>query len=392
MQGKRTAEVVIIGAGVVGASIAWHLTSAGCRDVLLLDRESAPAGGSSGRATGGARAQFATQPEIAMSIYSIDLLSRLEELTGVSAGYRPDGFLFVASSDQQMAALEEASERQRAAGLSDVELLRTEAVAAMVPALRVDDVRGASFRQRDGMIDPRAIRRGFLAAAERQGARVQFSSIVQAIEVDRRRAVGVQTWRERISAAHVVNAAGAWAASLLTPLGLSLPVTPLRRQIAGIRCAAPMPQRLPMVIDMATGFHFRRDLAAGEDAYLLAWPEPDTPVEFDTRYEESFGIRVLEHAKWRCPPLGAGSIERSRCRAGLYEMTPDHRAIIDRAPGVERIWLANGFSGHGVMHAPATGRIVSDLILHGKTDAFDIAPLRATRFAEGDAVPELSLL
>ena len=388
------ADVVIIGGGVVGASVAYHLAEAGCRDVLVVERGRELGEGSTGRATGGVRAQFATAVNVRMSLYSIDFFARFSEATGRDCGYRPVGYLFLAAGERQLAQLESNRERQRAAGLNCVEILSTGDIAARLPMLRLDDIAGGSFCPIDGLIDPLAVTRGLMARARERGARLWTDARVTGIELEGGAIVSVNTSRGRVSTRAVVNAAGPWAAEVARFAGVEIPVTPLRRQLVGTEPFDGLPERMPMVIDLSDGFHFRRVGHRGAHApgVLLAWPDPEETPGFKTDFDEDFTGRILARAARRVPAFAGLKVDRRLCRAGLYEMTPDHHAIVGRAPGVAGLYLANGFSGHGVMHSPATGRAVSDLILHGESRAVDIHALRAERFAEGDLIRESVLL
>ncbi|HEX7174264.1 MAG TPA: FAD-binding oxidoreductase [Pyrinomonadaceae bacterium] len=386
------ADVVIIGGGVVGASIAYHLAEAGCRDVLVVERGQELGEGSTGRATGGVRAQFATAVNIRMSLYSIDFFSRFSEATGRDCGYRPIGYLFLAG-ERQLAQLESNRERQRAVGLTCVEILSTDDIAARLPLLRLDDIAGGSFCPIDGLIDPLAVMRGLLKRARERGVTLWTDTRVTGIDLDGGAVVSVDTSRGRVATRAVVNAAGPWAAEVARLAGVEIPVTPLRRQLVGAQSFDRLPERMPMVIDLSDGFHFRRvEHGAQAPGVLLAWPDPEETPGFNTDFDDDFTGKILERAARRVPAFAGLKVDRRLCRAGLYEMTPDHHAIIGRAPGVAGFYLANGFSGHGVMHSPATGRAVSDLILHGESRAIDIHALRAERFAEGDLIEESVLL
>ena len=389
----ETAEVCIIGGGVVGASVAYHLAEAGCRDVLVLEREERTGLGSTGRATGGVRAQFGTPVNIRMSLYSIEFFSRFREETGRDCGYKPNGYLFLATSDAHLELLRANQVRQQAEGLRGVEILSPRDVAEMLPRLRLDDVRGASFCQTDGLIDPLAVLDGLLSRATERGVRLWTGAEVTGIETEGGAVSAVLTTKGEVSTRAVVNAAGAWAAGVARLADVEIPVTPLRRQLAGADAFPGLPERAPMVIDMTDGFHFRRvEREAQAPGLLLAWPDPSETPSFKTDFEQSFAEEVLLRARRRVPALARARVDHTLCRAGLYEMTPDHHAIVGPAPGVSGLYLANGFSGHGVMHSPATGRALSDLILQGRSSLIDLTPLRAERFAEGALIEEPAVL
>ena len=380
----ETADVVIVGGGIVGSSVAYHLAESGCPNVVVVEREAQQGLGSTGKATGGARAQFATPINVQMSLYSIEFFAHCEEATGYPSGYQPRGYLFVATSRAQLDYLKTNRERQTALGLTNVQILTPQEIMAMVPQLRVDDVTGGSFCQTDGFVDPPGIMRAFTQRAREKGVRLLLEACVTGIDVDQQGVAGVVTTRGRISTRAVVNASGAWAAEVARLAGIDLPVVPLRRQLVSTAPLPELPDGMPMVIDMSDGFHFRPDTQAGSPAgVLLAWPDPDETPGFKTDFDQSFVEKVLRRAAQRVPCLAEAMVEPRRCRAGLYEMTPDHHAIIGEAQGVRGLYFANGFSGHGVMHSPATGRIVSEMILDGQARLLDATPLGAERFKEG---------
>jgi sarcosine oxidase subunit beta len=388
------ADVVITGGGIVGASIAYHLAEAGCSNVVIVERESMQGLGSTGRATGGVRAQFSTSINIRMSVYSIDFLSRFEEATGHDSGYKPYGYLFIATTERHLAYLKTNLELQRAAGLNGVEIISTADIHKLVPQLRTSDVLGGSFCQTDGLVEPINILRGFTERACERGVRLWLGTEVTGIDVEDGRVSGVHTTRGRISTRAVVNASGAWAAGVARLACVEIPVKPLRRQLVFTHPVDGLPDMMPMVIDMTDGFHFRRDATrTGEPAGLrIAWPDPSETIGFKTDFDSSFIKKVRARAAYRLPHLAQMEVDLNRSRAGLYEMTPDHHAIIGEAPGLRGFYLANGFSGHGVMHAPATGRLVSELILHGETRLLDASSLGAERFAAGRLLEETSIL
>ncbi|HEV7904770.1 MAG TPA: FAD-binding oxidoreductase [Pyrinomonadaceae bacterium] len=391
---QTTADVVVIGGGIVGASVAFHLAERGCTDVVVVEREAEQGLGSTGKATGGVRAQFATAINIQMSRYSIDFFTRFEEATGHACGYEPAGYLFVATSAAQFDYLKQTREKQSAEGLTNVELVGADDIARRVPGLRADDVVGGSFCGTDGFIAPLKVLGGFTSRAVERGVRVWTQAEVTGIEVEGGRVAHVETTRGRISTRVVVNASGAWAAETARLAGVEIPVVPLRRQLVSVAPVAPVPEGLPMVIDMSNGFHFRPEARELESpGVLLAWPDEAETPGFKTDFDAAFTEKVLRRARERVPNLVAGAtLNASRCRAGLYELTPDHHAIIGEAPGVGGLFLANGFSGHGVMHSPATGRLLAELILDGRAELMDVSALGADRFAAGRLIEETSVL
>ena len=419
----ETADVVIIGSGIVGSSVAYHLAQAGCTNVLVVEREAHQGKGSTGKSMGGVRAQFSTPVNIQMSRYSIDFFSKFDEVVGHPADYRAHGYLFCATSEKHLAYLKANQERQNSLGVTNVEWVPPEEIARMVPQLRVDDILGGTFCPTDGFVDPHSVMMGFMLNARERGARLWLDTQVTGIELEAgsadvlsasarqslaakndyelagkaepfrtserpSRITGVQTSRGFISTRVVVNAAGPWAAEVARMAGADLPVEPLRRQLVPTEPFDQLPKRFPMVIDMSTGFHFRRE----GKGILLAWNDPEETPGFKTEFDSSFVEKILTHAAARVPVLAEAEVNPRRAWAGLYEMTPDHHAIIGPAPNVEGLYFVNGFSGHGVMHSPASGRITADLILQGHSDLIDASLLNVERFKAGRLLEETAVL
>jgi len=384
----ETADVVIIGSGIVGSSVAYHLAQQGCTNVLVLEREAHQGKGSTGKSMGGVRAQFSTPVNIQMSKYSIDFFSKFDEVVGHPADYRAHGYLFCATNQKHLDYLKANRERQNAFGVTNVEWVSPEDIVKMVPQLRVDDILGGTFCPTDGFVDPHSVMMGFMLNAREKGVRLWLDTQVTGIEVENGRVTSVVTSRGTVSTRIVVNAAGAWAAQIAEMAGAELPVEPLRRQLVPTEPFDELPKRFPMVIDMSTGFHFRRE----GKGILLAWNDPKETPGFKTDFDETFVEKILTHAASRVPVLAEAEVNPRRAWAGLYEMTPDHHAIIGPAPNVEGLYFVNGFSGHGVMHSPASGRVTADLILSGDSGLLDASQLRVERFAEGKTLEETAVL
>jgi glycine/D-amino acid oxidase-like deaminating enzyme len=385
----ETADVVIVGSGIVGASIAYHLTEAGFRDIILLERESHQGKGSTGKSMGGVRAQFATPVNIQMSLYSIPFYSTFEEVVGYPSGYRPQGYLFMATTTAHMDYLRTNYERQVALGLKSVALITREEILERVPHVRSDDIVGGSFCSTDGFVDPHSVMTGFTLKAVERGARLWLESRPTGLSIDRHGIAGVETTRGLIATRTVVNAAGPWAAAVAELAGLELPVRPQRRMLVPTEPFDKIPHSVPMVIDMSTGFHFRPEGLG----LLMAWNDPDQTYGFNTQVDRGFIEKILTHAVDRFPVFEDLEVNPSRAWAGLYEVSPDHHCILGPVKAVPGLYLANGFSGHGVMHSPATGRILSDLISQGHTSVVeDATVVNFERFAEHRLIEETAVL
>ena len=384
----ETADVIIIGGGIVGSSIAYHLTEAGCKNVLVVERETHQGKGSTGKSMGGVRAQFATPVNIQMSLYSIPFYATFDERLGHPAGYKPQGYLFLATSQRHLEYLRTNQEKQKALGLSTARMLGADEIRSMFPQLRSDDIVGGSFCSSDGFVDPYSAMVGFMTRAAEAGARLWRNTEVTGIRLDGHGVTGVDTTRGPLATRIVVNAAGPWAAQVAKLAGVELPVEPLRRMLVPTEPFDHFPHSAPMIIDMSNGFHFRPESLG----FLLAWNDPEETPGFKTDFEPSFIEKVLTRAASRVPCFDNLAVNPKRAWAGLYEMTPDHHPILGSVAEVPGFFLANGFSGHGVMHAPATGKILSDLILYRKCDLVDTSLLALERFREGRLIEETAVL
>jgi sarcosine oxidase subunit beta len=286
-----------------------------------------------------------------------------------------------------MAYLRTNYEKQVAMGLRDARIISGDEIRQLFPQLRGDDIVGGSFCSSDGFVDPYSAMVGLMTWAGDHGASLWKSASVTGI----RRKDGsfeVATTRDTVSTPTVVNCAGAWAASIAEMVGIDLPVEPLRRMLVPTEPFDRFPRTAPMIIDMSTGFHFRPE----GRGFLLAWNDPDETTGYKTDFDPSFVEKILIRAADRVPVFENVAVNPKRAWAGLYEMTPDHHPILGESPDVPGFFFANGFSGHGVMHSPATGKILSDLILTGETDLIDASLLNFSRFAEGRTIHETAVL
>ncbi len=382
-----TAEVVLIGGGIVGSSIAYHLTATGCKSVLVMERESSQGKGSTGKSMGGVRAQFSTPVNIQMSMYSIPFYATFEERLGYPCDYRPQGYLFCATTEKHMTYLRTNYEKQVAMGLKNVELVTGDEIRSRFPQLRGDDIVGGSFCSTDGFVDPYSAMTGFMSWASDHGAKLIKDAAVVSIS---RHDGGfeITTAHEVVSARVAVNCAGPWAAEIAGMVGVTLPIAPLRRMLVPTEPFDQFPHTAPMIVDMSNGFHFRPE----SRGFLLAWNDPEETPGYKTDFDPAFIEKILIRAADRVPMFESLAVNPKRAWAGLYEMTPDHHPILGESQEVPDFFFANGFSGHGVMHAPATGKILSDLILKGNTDLIDASLLNFSRFAEGRTIHETAVL
>jgi sarcosine oxidase subunit beta len=385
---KETADVVIVGGGVMGASLAWHLASRGCRDVLVLERLPGSGGGSTGRATGGFRCQFSTEVNVRLALLSREKLLRFPEEIGVDSGYRPYGYLFLAGDAEQLAALEWLLGFLHSLG-APAERVGPEDIRRINPAVNLEGIPGGTFGPADGFIRPLEILRGYTEAAQRLGVKVEYGVEVTGMKVEEDRIVRIETSHGPVSAGIVVDAAGAWAGPVARMAGVEIPVIPAKRQVALTQPFAGLPETMPMTIFLEDGFHLRV-----RDGRVLLLKSADFPSAdpFDTTFDPSWLGGVVARAHERVPCLRQAEIDRTGSWAGLYEMSPDSHVIVGPAPGLENLFLMNGSSGHGVMHSPALGQVLAELILDGEARSVNVHALRPSRFAEGEPVVGMSLI
>jgi sarcosine oxidase, subunit beta len=383
-EGLDSAEVVIVGGGVMGASIAFHLAAAGVTDVLLLEANQLGSG-SSGKPLGGVRAQFSSPANVRLGARSLTAYRQFAETTGSDIGLRQVGYLFLLRTAEDVAGFETSVAMQNELGVPS-RLITTAQAGRLNPYLALDGVIAAAYSPDDGYARPGSVVQGYAAAAARLGVGIHSGVRVTGIEGDGGRLSTVHTSAGPIGTAAVICAAGAWSAAIGAMAGVELPVEPLRRQIAFTVPLRPPPPRIPFTIDFDSTFYFHNDAA---DGLLLGLAEAGQPVGFDTDYDEAW-LPELRAAAARCAPELA-EIPLERGWAGLYEMTPDCNALIGQSPAVSRFLYATGFSGHGFLQAPAVGEIIRDLYL-GVPPFCDVSGFDVSRFSRAAARTELNII
>lgn len=383
----RTYDAIIIGAGIIGLSVAYYLKRKGCPRVLVLEKEPAWVTGSTARANGGFRQQFSTPTNIRLSQISVAVLRNFHRDFGADISFRPYGYLFVTATQAGETALRKNLDLQRSHEVP-VEWLQPEEIARRFPFLHTADLRGGTFCPEDGYADAYSIATGFGEAARRLGLEVHFGEPAVGILKRNGAVLGIRTPKEELEAPAVVNAAGPYAGEVGRLAGLEVPIVPVRRMLVMTEPFDPISETIPMTIDVDTGFLMRKE----SGRVLMGWSDPDEPPGFRTDFDPSFVDMVTEKALARVPLLERARINVRKSWAGLYEVTPDHHCILGEAPGLSGFFVAGGFSGHGMMHSPAAGMILADLILEGKTGLIDPGPLRLSRFEEGDLILETVVL
>jgi len=368
---KRTAEVVIIGGGIMGVSTAYYLAKRGCGEVVILEKDLI-AQASTGLSVGGIRQQFSNPANIRLSQESIRVYECFMEEFGVDINFRKKGYLFLAQKESTWKEFLSGVKVQRSYSVY-VEVYSPEDIKHMWPFLNVSDLKGGTFGPEDGYADPYLAAMGFANSARRLGVRIEENTEVTGINIRGSKIQGVETTEGPISAPVVVNVAGAWGAKVARMAGFELPVKPFRRQVFMTRAFDAIPKPVPMVVDMDVSFYFRGE----EPGILMGMSDQNEPSSFNTHVDWDFLEKVIEAAVHRAPIIEKAKILRGW--GGLYAITPDDNPIIGAMPNAEGFFCAVGFSGHGFQQGPVVGRLLSELILDRQT-RFDLKPFAYDRF------------
>jgi len=379
-----TAEVVIIGGGVMGVSTAYHLAAAGMRDVVVLERDELLGQGATGRCAGGVRYQFATKINIRLSLASLPMLERFPDEIGVDPLYRPCGYLFVLTSPNDVTAFRRNAALQRSLGV-DTLWLEPDEIRRRLPLMHFEDALGGTFHAKDGLADPNSVVQGYAARARSFGVRIFTGCRAIGIGLSGDRVVAVETPSGRIGCRHVVNAAGPWLAPIGALAGVKIPVEPIRRQMATTTPIPELPADFPFTIDFAQSLYFHRE----GDGLLTGMSNPAQATGFDQSIDSEWEVAALDAAAQRMPALeNAG---RLAAWAGLYEVTPDAHPIFGPT-STEGFWVVGGFSGHGFMHGPIAGKLMAEFLTLGHAVTVDVSQLDLKRFTEGRLAPEYNVV
>jgi sarcosine oxidase, subunit beta len=376
------AEVVVVGGGAIGASIAFHLAEAGVSEVLLIERD-ALASGSTSRAAGGVRAQFSDELNIAIALRSLEAFDRFDERPGAEIGLHKVGYLFLLDREDDVRVFERSVALQNDHGVPSRMIDPAEA-SRLSPLIGIDGVIAATFCPIDGHASPESVVQGYAAAARANGATITTGCALTDIELDGDRIRAALTSEGRVETSTIICAAGVWSPAVGEMVGLPLPVVPYLREV-GFTGPMPGAGRPPLTIDFSTSFYFH-----GEGQGLLfGMADPAQPPGLDAARDPDWLEKVVVVAERRAPALCDAGIAGGW--TGFYEATPDHNALIGEWDGVSRFLYATGFSGHGFLQAPAVGELVRDLVL-GRRSFVDIAPLAVERFSTGLVRPEHNVI
>jgi len=375
-------DALVVGAGIVGAAISYRLSRRGLK-VCILESAPAPATQATARSAAGVRVQFTEPVNVLLSLESIREYRHFPELFGVDSGYKPVGYLFLVPEGEED-AYREALKMQNLLGARSMELAVEE--AQRLVEFSPEGIAFATWGPDDGVIDPHTVTMAYLKEARSHGAELHLET-----ELTQAKRAG-ESWRVKTTGGEfeapvIVNAAGAWAGVVAERAGFELPVKPYRRMVfmtgplAGVRDK-------PLTVDVASGFYLR-----GEGERLLfGMSNPDEPPGFNEGMDWGWLEPTLTAGLARFPWLEHASLDHSASWWGYYAITPDHNPILGAMPGVPGWYNAVGFSGHGVQHAAAVGRLLAEEVVDGRAGSIDINPLRYERFASGAGLREKNIV
>ena len=381
---RSRADAVIVGGGILGMSVAYHLAKAKFGQIVLVEKEPLPGAGATSKAAGGIRAQFNSKVNVQMSMLSERMFERFKDDTGHEAFFDQVGYMFLLQDNKDIATFTKAYELQKSLGLK-VEMLAPDEIGQYAPHVRVDDIQKATFCKDDGLGDPHEFLIGYEKAARALGVEMNYDAEVTGIDVEDDKITRVNTKAGEISTPLVINCAGPHAKLIAKFVDANLPVEPIRRQIVTTGELSFIQPFFPMVVDVKSGLYCHKE----SKGLLMGWADKNVKPDFDTSIDPDYTDAILEKALDRIPQLEEAEVGNQW--AGLYETTPDHLAVIGWEPSVAGMFHVTGFSGHGFMHAPAAGLITAE-ILSGKEPSVDISPLLPTRFEAGVLKTETNVI
>ncbi|MCC6572496.1 MAG: FAD-binding oxidoreductase [Planctomycetes bacterium] len=375
---QKSVDHLVIGGGCIGVSIAYHLAKRKVGSVLLLERGEFLGQESTGKCAGGIRAQFSTEINARLSLLSIDRFEHWQEEIATPFQYRQWGYLFLLTSDDLVARFKTSHAMWTKLGMK-VEWLHPADISKRFPHVNMEGVRGATFHARDGFGDPNDITQGYASAARKHGAVIETGVEVTGIELSstRRKVTGVKTSKGNVACKNLILATGAWSKVVAAWAGVDVPIEPLPRQIIVTDKFDLIKDPWPMTVDLSTTLYCHRE----SGGVLIGMSNEAQKPQFETVFDEDYGEKMLMTAMHRIPVLEHAAPKHKW--SGLYETTPDHHPIFGTLPPVDGLYICAGFSGHGLMHAPAAGIVTSEIVLDGKAKSVDVSTLSNARFTGG---------
>ncbi len=382
----NTADIVIIGGGVMGASAAYHLAQCGItgRNIVLLEKENFFGQGATGRCAGGVRYQFSTEINVKLSIASLPMLERFKDEIGQDINYKQCGYLLVATNEKDVNVFKHNVKMQNGLGVQ-TQILSGDEVRRRLPLMKFDDALAGTFNAKDGIVDPNSVVMGYIGAAQRMGVQAFTGAEVIEITVSGDKVEEVQTTIGAIKTRMILNAAGPWASPIGKMAGVKLPVIPLRRQMFTTSPLKEIPADFPFVIDFAKSLYFHRE----NEGLLIGMSNQNEQPGFEQSVDEDFELVNFEAAFERMPLIEKA--QRASHWAGLYEVTPDAHPIYGET-NVNGFFVCTGFSGHGFMHGPISGKLMAEKILDGKFSSVDVSMLDMKRFEEDRLIQEYNVV
>lgn len=378
------ADIVVVGAGIMGCSVAYHLAARNAGRIVVLERDEI-ARGATADAAGGIRLQFSTETNIVLSKLAFEVWEHFHELFGVDIGLHQQGYLFLLSDPNEAETFQRNLSLQQSLDVPS-RWVTPEEIRELNPAVVTSDLLGGTFCPRDGWCDPYSATMGFAQAARRLGVEIREGCPATGFDLVDGRIDSVVTPIGRIATRLVVLCTGPWTHEVGKLAGLDLPVLPYRRMSFVTERFDLVPKTIPMTIEFSTSLYFHPE----GDGFLFGMANPEEPPGFDKRVDDAWMVRTIEALCRRAPVFEQARVKRGW--AGFYEITPDDNPLIGYVDEVEGLIVAAGFSGHGFMHGPAVGRCLAELVLDGRAQSADISAFAPGRFREGKLVQEHNVI
>ncbi len=375
-----SADIVIVGAGIMGCSIAYHLAERGAGNIVVLEKDLVGRG-STADAAGGIRLQFSTQANIELMQISFEYWENFEERFDQFIDFRQQGYLFLLTSDENVAAFNRNLELQQSMGVP-ARWVTPDDIAELNPYITLDGIIGGTFCPRDGWADTSTSTMGFAQAARRLGVRIIEETPVTGVVIENGQIHGVTAGEHTINTNCVICAAGPYTGGFGELAGVNLPVVPIRRMSWVTGPFSEIPPTVPFTIEFERAVYFHPE----SSGFLFGMTDPDEPVSWNRNVSQEWLVKTIDALVHRAPAFANATVRNGW--GGLYEVTPDHNPLVGRVEGIEGLLVAAGFSGHGFMQGPGIGKLMAELVVDGDFQSVDLSDFRPSRFEEGELSPE----